>query len=380
MGMFVFLIMEHILQRVMPNCVMKAKSERRRAFIGSQIEECRDASGLFYMLSFQKGYLVNYDVQKTVWDFMFSPDGVGINLAEKVLIVTEPQFNFESNQEAMTEIFFEEYEIEGIYRTTSANLSAMKYLSDIPNITTCIVIEMGYSFTHIVPFVKRKRIKEGIRRIDIGGKLLTNHLKELISYRHLNVMDESYVVNQIKEDICFVSQDFKRDLKLSKTRENPIVTEYVLPDFTSIKRGYVKKKDDNYKDYQMLKLSNERFTIPELLFYPSDIGIRQMGVAESVLDCLKACPPCSHHVLVSNIIVTGGCAFFPGMRDRLQGEIRKLIPDEFKVNVSIPEDPISYPWFGGKILAETPDFRENIMTREDYDENGVQHSVTKFDL
>jgi hypothetical protein len=33
---------------------MKAKSERRRPFIGDQVEDCRDASGLFYILPFQK--------------------------------------------------------------------------------------------------------------------------------------------------------------------------------------------------------------------------------------------------------------------------------------------------------------------------------------
>jgi len=43
-----------LLDRVIPNCIMKAKSEKRRPFIGDQIEECRDASGLFYILGFQK--------------------------------------------------------------------------------------------------------------------------------------------------------------------------------------------------------------------------------------------------------------------------------------------------------------------------------------
>ena len=38
----------------MLNAVMKAKSERRRLFIGDQVEECRDASGLFYILPYQK--------------------------------------------------------------------------------------------------------------------------------------------------------------------------------------------------------------------------------------------------------------------------------------------------------------------------------------
>ena len=38
----------------MPNAIMKAKSERRRPFIADQIEDCRDASGLFYILPYQK--------------------------------------------------------------------------------------------------------------------------------------------------------------------------------------------------------------------------------------------------------------------------------------------------------------------------------------
>lgn len=98
---------------------------------------------------------------------------------------------------------------------------------------------MGYSFTHIIPFIKGKKVKEGIRRIDIGGKLLTNHLKEIISYRQLNVMDESYVINQVKEDACFVSQNFNADMKLARKKfpENTIIQDYVLPDFTSIRRG-----------------------------------------------------------------------------------------------------------------------------------------------
>ena len=41
--------------RIIPNCITKAKSEKRRAFIGDQLDDCRDLSGLCYMLPFQKG-------------------------------------------------------------------------------------------------------------------------------------------------------------------------------------------------------------------------------------------------------------------------------------------------------------------------------------
>lgn len=58
--------------------------------------------------------------------------------------------------------------------------------------------------------------KELICRIDVGGKLLTNLLKEWSSYRHLNVMEETYVMNECKEDICYVASDFREEMKLAK--------------------------------------------------------------------------------------------------------------------------------------------------------------------
>lgn len=40
--------------RSIQNCIAKAKSERRKQFIGNQYEDCRDLSGLYYLLPFQK--------------------------------------------------------------------------------------------------------------------------------------------------------------------------------------------------------------------------------------------------------------------------------------------------------------------------------------
>ena len=63
----------------------------------------------------------------------------------------------------------------------------------------------------------------------------------------------------------------------------PFPGEYVLPDFVNIHRGYVNLPDvtddpDEAKKpvptkEQMIRLSLERFTVPEILFNPSDIGL-----------------------------------------------------------------------------------------------------------
>ena len=55
-----------------------------------------------------------------------------------------------------------------------------------------------------------------IKRINIGGKLLTNYLKEIVSYRQWNMMDEYLLMNQVKEDLSYISLDFINELKNAK--------------------------------------------------------------------------------------------------------------------------------------------------------------------
>ena len=52
------------------------------------------------------------------------------------------------------------------------------------------------------------QIAHGVRRVNVGGKLLTNYLKEVISYRAWNMMDETHLVNEVKEALCYCSMDF----------------------------------------------------------------------------------------------------------------------------------------------------------------------------
>lgn len=61
-------------------------------------------------------------------------------------------------------------------------------------------------------------------------------------------------MNQVKEDACYVSDDFMRDMTNARKRghENTIVREYVLPDYTAIRRGYV--RDPGNKDDELVRV------------------------------------------------------------------------------------------------------------------------------
>ncbi|XP_039988735.1 actin-related protein 6 [Xiphias gladius] len=373
---------------VIPNCQFRSKTSRLKTFTANQLDEIKDPSGLFYILPFQKGYLVNWDVQRKVWDHLFGKEMFKVEFADTSVIITEPYFNFTSIQESMNEILFEEYQFQSALRINAGSLSAHHYFHAKPSELCCLVVDSGFSFTHISPYCRSKKMKEGIQRINVGGKLLTNHLKEIISYRQLHVMDETHVINQVKEDVCYVSQQFYKDMEIAqmKGEENTVMRDYVLPDFSAIKKGFCKPREEmvfngKYKTgEQILRLANERFAVPEMLFHPSDIGIQEMGIPEAIVHSIQSLPEEMQPHFYQNIILTGGNTLFPGFRERLEAELRSLVPAHLPVSVLLPANPICYSWEGGKLLAHNPDYDEMVVTREDYEENGHCICEEKFDI
>lgn len=156
-------------------------------------------------------------------------------------------------------------------------------------------------------------------------------------------MEETYVINQVKEDACYVADNAIDEIKISaKTgKENDIVKNYVLPDFNNIRRGYIQKRDtpdEAAENCQILRLNNERFLVPEILFHPSDIGMKSMGIAEAVIKSINLCPPKYRRSLSENIVIMGGNCMFQGFKERLFSELRSRLPDTWKVLIHMPEE------------------------------------------
>lgn len=206
-----------------------------------------------------------------------------------------------------------------------------------------LVIDSGYSHTTVTPVYQGRPIQQAVRRLDLGGKFLTNYLKETMSIRQMDVRDETHLINQMKEDVCYVSRDFKVDLesvgrgplavkKKPSTGKDDIVVDFVLPDYSTRMRGEVRPHDPStmamrtklgavpgaggVKEY-IMAVGNERFKVPELLFNPGDIGMKQAGLPEAVMQSLSGLPQGLWPSMLSNILVVGGNAKFPGFIERL---------------------------------------------------------------
>lgn len=238
-------------------------------------------------------------------------------------------------------------------------------------------------------------LQSAIRRLDVGGKLLTNYLTRLVSMRHFDVRNESYIVNDMKEAVCYVSADFGADLekswkgtrgqrsKTTAAAGNPLFKDYVLPDFHTTTRGIVRDYDparhskarklaaSGQTDEDVLTLRNERFLVPELIFNPSDVGIRQPGIADLVRQSLDQLPIGLWPAFLANVIVVGGNSLFEGFVPRLQKELVQRFPDDCVVRVARPADPITSTWHGAANLSNLATMDRLAVTKQEYDELGA---------
>ena len=287
-----------------------------------------------------------------------------------------------------------------------------------------LVVDSGYSHTTVTPVYNSRPIQRAIRRLDFGGKHLTNMLKEIVSTRHYDLHQDIHLVNQIKEQVCFVSQTFNSDLEAtwkgnmdrprsstppnadsmdldnsspSKSSAASPFIDFVLPDGVSIKQGFTRPHDPTShlsrkrrfaqdapspppgSDEVFMTLGNERFTVPEIIFSPSDIGSKQCGLPELVMQSLSTVPPAIQATMLANIIVVGGNANIPGFVERLQSEIRMLARVECVVRVRAMSDPVTSTWLGGARMASNRDvLKEMVVTKAQYQEHGSNWVGKKF--
>ena len=216
-----------------------------------------------------------------------------------------------------------------------------------------IIIDIGFSYAHVVPFFDHHPIKGAIKRIDLGGKALTNYMKELVSFRSMNMMKETNLMEHIREKLCFVSEDVERDLKIAASkRDSPFKVEWFLPDGVTSKWGHIRDpaQPRGPKD-PILVVNNERFMVPELLFNPGDIGMNEAGLAEATWEAVRGCHPNIQGLICANVSVIGGLAACEGLLERLKTELRPLVPDDYDLNIDLPQDPDTLAWRGGALIG-----------------------------
>ncbi|KAJ4312785.1 Actin- protein 6 [Neodidymelliopsis sp. IMI 364377] len=391
---------------VIPNCI--ARSIRDKCtYTASELDSCKDFGELAFRRPVEKGFIVNWEAEKAIWEHEFMGEGEGLRCDPKEtnLLLTEKPNCPKELQKNCDEIVFEQFEFTAYYRcvgpTMAAYNSTTATAQALPQ-ECLLVIDTSYSDTTILPLYNGKVIQSAVRRLTVGGKLLTNYMKELSSLRHYNMMEETYLLNEIKEAVSYVTltpQQYAKDLertwrgRLGDKREldSSVVVDYVLPDYENAIHGHARPHDPATSRMRrglqpvqgpredLLPLGNERFAVPELLFNPSDIGIQESGIPGAVMESLSVLPDALKVGLLANVVVVGGNSLIEGFMERLEAELRTRVPADYELNLSRAEDPIRHIWLGAARFASQPELlKEVLVDKAEYEEKGSTWLAKKF--
>ena len=152
---------------------------------------------------------MNWEAEKDVWERAFSR--LKARPAGASLLITEPPVNPPVLRQLGLEVVFEEMQFASFYSAPSSVFVARQL-----GLTAALVIDAGYSFSHASPVFDGAPLTYATKRVNMGGKALTNYLKEIVSYRQWNMMDETYLINHVKERLCYVAEDYMSELHTAK--------------------------------------------------------------------------------------------------------------------------------------------------------------------
>jgi actin-related protein 6 len=434
---------------VVPNCILRTQD--KRVHLGSTIssqQSMRDLailSGGLSNISFQRpirnGQCFQWNLEHQIWDNAFVnskvDSGNGDFLKDSNLLYIEAPITLPKFQNMTDQILFEEFEINSLVRNSAPALAP--WLDSIDPTTGNIieysqndlnyknfqlVIDSGFDCTWIVPVIYGIPYYRAIRKLPIAGRFLNGYLREIVSFRHYNIVEEPILVDAIKRQTSYVALDFNSTLnKLTRLKKNPtqlinsdLSLSYVLPnnktdftgypvhdisqlskfEFSNIQKTLEKKNGFNNNDYdddddtygisdsnaQSLLLTDERFMIPELLFRPQLSGIYKAGLIQTIKSSIDAVPGLMQPLLVNNIVCMGGTANIPGFSERIAKDLDSEVNVEIEAKISdyshVCKDLGLLAWHAGKSFFAKGGFEKIMMSKDDYYEFGAEYAQDKF--
>uniref|UniRef100_A0A0K8R4G6 Actin-related protein 3 n=1 Tax=Ixodes ricinus TaxID=34613 RepID=A0A0K8R4G6_IXORI len=344
-------------------------------FIG---DEALDASGYAVKYPIRHGIVEDWDLMERFWEqsiFKY----LRAEPEDHYFLLTEPPLNTPENREYTAEIMFESFNVPGLYIAVQAVLAlAASWTSRQmgERTLTGLVIDSGDGVTHCIPVAEGYVIGSCIKHIPIAGRNVTYFIQNLLREREVGIPPEQSLetAKAIKEKLCYICPDIAKEF--SKYDQEP--------------SKWIKKYDGMNtvtKQPFSVDVGYERFLGPEIFFHPEFSNPDfTTPISEIVDTCVQSCPIDVRRPLYKNIVLSGGSTMFRDFGRRLQRDLKRVVDARLKFSEKLsggritpkPMDVqvISHHmqryavWFGGSMLASTPEFYQVCHTKKAYEECG----------
>jgi len=295
-------------------------------------------------------------------------------------LLTEPPLNSPENREYTAEVMFETFNVPGLYIAVQAVLAlAASWTSKqvTERTLTGTVIDSGDGVTHVIPVAEGYVIGSSIKHIPIAGRDITSFVQQLMREREGSNIpsSESFdVAKRVKEQYSYVCPDIVKEYKKYDNEPSKWIKQYEIIESVSKKKF-------------ICDVGYERFLGPEMFFNPEIYSSDFLTPLPKIVDdTIQSCPIDTRRGLYKNIVLSGGSTMFKDFGKRLQRDVKRAVDYRIQkseqlsggkikavplaVNVITHHMQRYAVWFGGSMLASTPEFYNVCHTKAAYDEHG----------
>jgi len=324
------------------------KDDDKKHIIGNDCNKYFGVVKLKYPLS--HGIFNNSEDISSIFDYIYSNLDMSITeIKEHPVLIAEPLLNPQENRRNIAKVLFDTYKIEQIFFASQPILSLFSTSS-----TSGAVLESGDGVTQSCIIYEGYTIPGSFKRINLGGKEVTEYLQYLLNKKGLELRnsDGFQITKKIKEELCEIC---------SPENENKLEPKkYTLPDDS------------------ILEIGDERRLAPEILFNPLIREYEYPGIQEILAESINKTNVDLKLQLYGSILLSGGNTNIKGMKERIYKEIKKLAPNKAKIRLHTPSNPENCCWIGGNIISSLEISKEMWISVKEYMEKGenILHTRT----
>ncbi|GMT24314.1 hypothetical protein PFISCL1PPCAC_15611, partial [Pristionchus fissidentatus] len=276
-------------------------------------------------------YSINKDVMRACIRKVLSDCRVNPNNYK--VLVSLPQNIPSVLIEDIMKILLEDLPFQGGAVTRQPSLVLYAY-----DVSTGIVVDIGERLS-IIPVVDGYMVESGIVSLPHGGRQMQDCLRRLLgdnnrgAYGQDSIID-TLILRNIMEETCFVSQDPHED-NVNATPVSVSLSQYnLLPTMP-----------------KSLQVDNSRFLATEGLFAPKKWNLEGKGLHHLIHESIQNSPIDARRVLYRNIYLAGGASLLPGLAERLETELSKIVPSTIHSQVHISPWRYNASFLGAQVIA-----------------------------
>ena len=317
-------------------------NEKEMLYFGYEGEGGRESKYEVYS-PVQNGIITHWDNMEAIWEYTLEEQLNYINNAP--ILISEVPWNLDENRQRMAEIFFERFDVSGLFPVDQASLSFWNQGK-----SKGIVVTSGYGCTYSVPIIGGIPVLYALNRSHVTGKTLNEYFERKLidkGYSFPKYRDKK-VLSQIKESACY----YKGHGKFIHR------TEYKLANGTK---------------YIPDELLHE---VPEALFNPKLVGMGDSGIHELIQESIRSTPADFRKEMCQNIIISGGNTNIIGFSRKVDHMLSNGSYVPFRYS-NVGSSETNSTWLGGSLMAFNS---SNFITKEEYLEHGSGYFSRKMQI